>query len=151
MRVWAAIVACILAGHAVAQSRGEHLIREQEQRLKVSCKALHPRAHQFLKDHVPDLLGGTTAQGLDFTLREAAELRNQTQKCYGIEPIARHTGVAFPADFGELQRVLDAVHDLAESVLSKKPAALQDRDRRELRERYDALKSGVGKRLPAGR
>ena len=145
----------LLAQQTFGQSQresGERLIRDQEQRWNISCESIHPRAHKFVAEYIPRLLtAGTDGSGplhgrYASIGKEASELSDQTLKCYGIEPIARNTGVPFESDFGELHEVLRTTHEFIESIVSKKHQVLRDHNRSELRKRYDELKSGTGRR-----
>jgi hypothetical protein len=81
--------------------------------------------------------------------KEASELSDQTLKCYGIEPIAKNTGVPFESDFGELHEVLRTAHEFIQSIIARKHEVLRKHNQSELRKRYDELKSGTGRRYRA--
>lgn len=156
LRLIAVSVAALApAQQAFGQSQresGERLIGDQERRWNISCNSIHPRAHLFVTKRVPSLLNsGTDGSGplqdrYASVGKEAAELSDKTLKCFGIEPIAKHTGVPFESDFGELHEVLRTAHEFIESIIAKKHQVLRDHNHGELRKRYDELKSGTGRR-----
>jgi hypothetical protein len=145
----------LLAQQAFGQSQresGERLVREQERIWNISCKSIHPSAHKFVAEYVPRLLStgadgsGPIQERYASIGKEASMLSDQTLKCYGIEPIARNTGIPFESDFGELHEVLRTAHEFIESIVAKKHEVLRDHNRSELRKRYDELNSGTGRR-----
>ena len=136
-----------LAGHSLAQSQkqmGERLIQEQERRAKVNCKALHPVAHKFVAEHVRSLASGPRVGGSSASANEALSLAEQTHACYGIEPIARHTGIPFESDFGELSEVLRQAH----RYLANKDPSMADFELKQLQKRLEELRTGTGRRYP---
>jgi hypothetical protein len=147
--------ALFLAHPAGGQSQrafGERSIADQERRWNISCKSIHPRAHQFATQHIASLLSsgvdgsGPLQERYASLSKEASELSDQTLKCYGIEPIAKTTGVPFESDFGELHEVLRTTHEFIDSIITKKHEVLRKHYQSELRKRYDELKSGTGRR-----
>ena len=149
-RIWLSISMALgiatFASHGFAQSQkqmGERLIQQQEQRAKVNCKSLHPAAHRFVAEHVRPLASGPKVGGSAIA-EEALSLAEQTHACYGIEPIARHTGVPFESDFGELSEVLRQAH----RYLVNKDAAMADFELKQLQKRLDELRTGTGRRYP---
>jgi hypothetical protein len=150
-----AAAALLLAAQAFGQSQresGERLIRDQEHRWNIFCKSIHSSAHKFVAEYVASLLStvadgsGPLQSSYASVGKEASELSGQTLKCYGIEPIARNSGVPFEPDFGALHEVLRTTHEFIESIIAKKHQVLRDHNRSELRKRYDELKSGTGRR-----
>jgi hypothetical protein len=101
--VIAAILWSLGYSPVLAQSKqeGERLLRDQEQRLGISCRALHPKAHEFVKSQVVPLANRPTAaaaleQRFVDMMKDAGEFADQTHKCYGLEPIALHSRLSFP-------------------------------------------------------
>jgi hypothetical protein len=154
--VLAAMLSFLPGAVALAQSskQGEQLIRDQEKRLGVSCKSVHPKAHQFIKSTVAPLAERSSAAlplepRFATATREAKELADQTLKCYGLEPIALHSRMPFESDFGELHEVLRHAAELIESAGSKEPETVRSFRLKELQKRMHELKTGSGRRYPA--
>ncbi len=156
--VWLLAVDRASIAQSQQQQRGEELIRNQEKIWGLSCKAVHPKAHSFVAQFVPTLLtmpkdgSGPLASKYEALNAEARELSDKTLKCYGIEPIALHSGVSFPPDFGELHEVLREAHDLLQFFAGESQYPPQVREemktwqREQLRKSHEALKSGTGRR-----
>jgi hypothetical protein len=159
IRIATAVIAAILwsLGYApvLAQSKqeGERLLRDQEQKLGISCRALHPKAHEFVNAHVAPLANrptGAAALEERFVgmMKDARELADQTHKCYGLEPIARHSRLSFPSDFGELHEVLRHASEFIHSFRSGEPEVARAFRLKELQKRMHELKTGTGRRYP---
>jgi hypothetical protein len=141
---------------ALAQSKqeGERLLRDQEQRWGVSCRALHPKAHEFVNSHVAALANLPTAAAaleqrfVDMT-KDAREFADQTHKCFGLEPIALHSRLSFPSDFGELHEVLRSASEFISSFRSGEPEVVRALRLKELQKRMHELKTGTGRRYPS--
>jgi hypothetical protein len=147
--------ALLLFQQTFAQSpkeSAERFIADQERRWNISCRAVHPKAHQFVREYIPSLLEagidnlGMLQDRATSLSKEVSELSDQTLKCYGLEPAARNTGSPFQSDFGELHEVLRTAHEFIDSVIARKHEVLRKHNQRELQKRYDELKSGTGRR-----
>lgn len=154
----ASLAALLVAQQAPAQSQreaAERLVAEQERLWNVSCRGVHPKAYSFVRGHIAELLdpgihaSAAPAERLAAVSTEALQLSDQTLKCHGIEPLARHAGLPFESDFGELHEVLRTAHELLESVVEGKQEVLRQHKQAELRKRYDELKAGTGRRYRA--
>jgi hypothetical protein len=151
----AAIMWLLAHSSVLAQStqEAERLLRDQEQRLGVSCRALHPKAHEFVNSHVAPLTNRATAhaaleQRFVDMMKEAREFADQTHKCYGLEPIALHSRLSFPSDFGELHEVLRHASEFINSFRSGEPEVARAVRLKELQKRMHELKTGTGRRYP---
>jgi hypothetical protein len=149
------MAALLLFQQTSAQSSkesAERFIADQERRWNISCRSVHPKAHQFVSKYVPSLIEsgiddfGAFQDRYTSLSKEVSELSDQTLKCYGLEPAAKTTGIPFESDFGELHEVLRTAHEFIESVIAKKHEVLRKHNQTELRKRYDELKSGTGRR-----
>ena len=159
IRIATSVVAAILwsLGHSsvLAQSKqeGERLLRGQEQMLGISCRALHPKAHEFVSSHVAPLANRSTAAPLEQRfvdmMKEVREFADQTHKCYGLEPIALHSRLPFPSDFGELHEVLRHASEFINSFQSGEPELVRSFRLKELQKRMYELKTGTGRRYPS--
>jgi hypothetical protein len=159
IRIATPVIAAILwsLGYTpvLAQSKqeGERLLRDQEQRLGISCRALHPKAHAFVNGHVIPLTNRPTAaapleqQFVDM-LKDARELADQTHKCYGLEPVALHSRLSFPSDFGELHEVLRHASEFISAFGQGEPEVARTFRLKELQKRMHELKTGTGRRYP---
>ena len=148
----AAILWSLGGSSVLAQSKqeGERLLRDQEQRLGISCRALHPKAHEFVNSHVAPLANRPAAAPLEQRsvdmMKEARQLADQTHSCYGLEPIARHSRLSFPSDFGELHEVLRHASEFINSFRSGEPEVARTFRLKELQKRMHELKTGTGRR-----
>ena len=128
------------------------MLRNQEQRLGISCSALHPKAHEFVNSHVAPLANRPSAAALEErfvdVMRDARELAGQTHQCYGLEPIALHSRLSFPSDFGELHEVLRHASEFIGSFRSGEPEVARAFRLKELQKRMHELKTGTGRRYP---
>lgn len=153
--VLAAILWALGYSPVLAQSKqeGERLLRNQEQRLGISCRALHPKAHEFVNSHVAPLANRPTAaaaleQRFFDMMKDAGEFAEQTHKCFGLEPIAIHSRLSFPSDFGELHEVLRHASEFIGSFRSGEPEVVRGFRLKELQKRMHELKTGTGRRYP---
>jgi hypothetical protein len=150
-----AILALLPPSSALGQSKqeGERLLRDQEQRLGISCKSLHQKAHAFVESHVAPLASRSTVAApmeqrfIEMT-QEARVLADQTHKCYGLQPIAIHSRLSFPPDFGELHEVLRRALELVNSFQSGEPEAAKAFRLKDLQKHMHQLKTGTGRRYP---
>jgi len=157
IRLTTPVIAAILwlLGYSpvIAQSKqeGERLLRDQEQRLGVSCRALHPKAHEFVNSHVAPLVNrpatdATLEQQFVDTMKDTRKFADQTHKCYGLEPIALNSRLSFPSDFGELHEVLRHAAEFIGSFGSGEPGVARAFRLKELQKRMHELKTGTGRR-----
>jgi hypothetical protein len=159
IRITTPVIAAILwsleYSPVLAQSKpeGEGLLRDQEQRLGISCRALHSKVHEFVNSHVAPLANRPTAaaaleQRFVDMMKDARDFADQTHKCYGLEPIALHSRLSFPSDFGELHEVLRHASEFISSFRSGEPEVARAFRLKELQKRMHELKTGTGRRYP---